>query len=123
MKPESENWYGWQMLPGYGDRPYFSPIRISSVRELDNGQVWDVKFHNALYAAGVQMFQQRFRLLVNEAKYAIVRIEDQPDRSGVLSTMTTGWLSACCPSVLCEVEETSSEDSLPEKLDLLFGRH
>lgn len=123
MNLESGNWYGWQMLPGYGDGPYFSPIRISSVQMLDDGCVWDVVFLNALYAAGVQSTRKRLRLLVDDAEYAIVRIEPERDRSGVISLMSKDWLGSCCPRVLREIEATSSPGSLSDSLDALFGSH
>lgn len=119
---ESGNWYGWQMLPGYFGGPYFSPIRISRVQVLDDGRVWDVKFLNALYAAGVQNTRQRLRLLANEAEYTIVRIEGGQDRSAVISPMSSGWLDSCCPRVLHEIEATPLHGSLSDSLDVLFGR-
>lgn len=43
-------WYGWQMIPGYGDgyAPYFSPILVQHVNPKRTGScVLELAFHNA----------------------------------------------------------------------------
>jgi hypothetical protein len=52
-----KHWYGWQMLPGYGewDVPYFSPICINEVTPRKTGRgILAISFFNALYQEGVQ---------------------------------------------------------------------
>lgn len=103
-------WYGWQMMPGYGDAPYFSPIRVDRVTPLKTGagrlqlQIW-----NVFYAEGVQGFDLTMRVLKRERDYLMAELE-YPQTPGlgracVINEMTLGWLETCTPQVIAYANE------------------
>lgn len=71
----SGHWYGWQMLPGYTDVPYVSPIKVMNVVPLKSGRsILRLDFFNAFYAQGVQGFSQDLRILKHGATYLVAEI-------------------------------------------------
>ena len=69
---ERGRWYGWQMLPGYGDAPYFSPVFVKLVEPQKNGK-GDLKltFVNAFYGQGVQDFVLTLQVMKHEETYLV----------------------------------------------------
>lgn len=61
---ESNRWYGWQMMPGYGS-PYYSPIDVYNIEPRRNGRSeLTLRFFNAFYAEGVQDFEKTLHVLL-----------------------------------------------------------
>ena len=91
-------WYGWQMTPGYGDCPYFSPILVQTVEPLGSGQsLLKLDFFNAGYAQGVQQFSKTLRIVLRLK--TILFAEEDSQRGIVICEITRGWLESCCPWV------------------------
>ena len=114
-------WYGWQMLPGYGHpySPYFSPIRVERVEPRKLGRrVLGLWFHNALYADGVQDFQMDLRMLKHEEGYLIAEPHDgsTPDRAIVISRIDSSWLERFCPRVAEAIQARNGAPMRGEEL-------
>jgi hypothetical protein len=95
----SEQWYGWQMLPGYsGDyTPYYSPIYVESVAVLKTGKgLLRLRFFNAMYAEGVQGFSLELKVLDRHENYLIIRIVGNLHRNAVVSTIDFVWIKNHC---------------------------
>ena len=95
-------WYGWQMLPGYGSTPYFSPIRIESVTPMKTGRkVLEIRFFNAFYAQGVQHFTVYLRILKHTSEYLIAEFENDSShpRSAVITPINFEWIHQFAPNV------------------------
>lgn len=125
IKLKAGCWYGWQMMPGYTDAPYFSPIRIALVEEVvDQAGMIDVKFLNALYAQGVQQFKKRLQILFRAKTYLVARIDPALDRgrTAIISKITPAWLDACCPQVAAELGTHVPASKLQLALDQAFGQ-
>lgn len=97
-------WYGWEMLPGYGElfSPYFSPIFVQVVLPKKTGhRRLRVSFVNIGYAEGVQDFELDLRVLEHQRGYMIVSLEYGPegpqDRCAVISELNHVWLNRFCP--------------------------
>lgn len=100
MKLKQGHWYGWQMMPGYLDAPYFSPIRIENAPTVPGiGQTYSLEFLNAQYARGVRNFTLELTVLFKASSYLVVSMKDTTGRTGILSKMTANWLRRCCPDV------------------------
>jgi hypothetical protein len=126
---EGSRWYTWQMLPGYGDLPYFSPIYIYHVTPMKTGgSLMQLDFHNAGYAEGVQRFVQDLRVLRRTATHLIAGLiygdGDDPGngRSCVISEISLGWLRGFCPYFYTQHEtELERESSLQMALSRALG--
>ncbi len=103
-------WFGWQMLPGYGDGrylPWFSPIHLRRVTPLKTGRgLLDIEFLQPLYAEGVQNLSVRLKVLYHGDNFLAGQIV-QPDRSptmdnrlAIISHIEFGWLAQFCPQLL-----------------------
>ncbi len=93
LKLDIGNWYSWQMLPGYGWGPYFSPIKIFEFRKLIENNLIELNFHNACYAKGVQGFCLTMKVLWHVEEYLIV--ENQPNTSNrvaIIGNIDYAWL-------------------------------
>jgi hypothetical protein len=103
MKLKPGHWYGWQMLPGYGNGPYFSPIRIENAPSVPGvGQTFNLAFLNAQYARGVRNFSQDLTVLFKSDSYIVAALKHPnvpATRTGIISKMTANWLRRCCPDV------------------------
>ncbi len=96
-------WSAWQMLPGYGSGPYFSPISIHEVVPLHTGRgVLRLRFLNVMYAEGVQDFTKDLRVLTHTPEYLLAELVEgeQLRRSAVVSDLTIEWLRRCTPASL-----------------------
>ena len=108
MNLQPNTWYGWQMIPGYGDHvPYFSPIRVTRVTPKKTGRgILTVFFLNVLYAEGVQDFQLDLRILKHEEDYLIADLlyggSGPTDRTGAISQIDFTWIRRLCPGVWSE---------------------
>lgn len=94
---ERKRWYAWEMLPGYGSQPYYSPIRVDEIRPLQTGKsLLELTFFNAAYASGVQNFKLMLRVLKREQTYLAAEITDSlqtpTDRLAIISEITLSWL-------------------------------
>lgn len=93
-------WYGWQMLPGYFDSPYFSPIRVDEVVPLKTGRsVLRLRFLNACYAVGVKNFDVKLKVLKRTETYIAAEIVGQKERIAVIYEFSFAWFRNCCPDV------------------------
>lgn len=89
------HWYAYEMLPGYSDERYYSPILVDCVEPLKTGRnIVRVGFYNACYAEGVRGFQKDFRVLHRGASFMLMRIEGAEDRCAIVCPLTWGWLHA-----------------------------
>lgn len=98
------HWYAWQMLPGYGNKPYFSPIYVRRISPLKTGKcLLSVQFFNAFYASGVQEFEVNLRVLKRAEEYLIAEIiqgHEKADRVAIVSEITFPWIELLCPTLL-----------------------
>jgi hypothetical protein len=129
---QPEQWYGWQMIPGYADDrcvPYFSPIRVHTVAQAPRSRIVTVEYTNVLYAAGVQEFRQTLSLLRRSHDYLVAAIYDEhgkpSDRVAVISHIEFEWLRRFC-SELCrarppELLGPADQQSPSRYLDAIFG--
>lgn len=96
---ERNRWYGWQMMPGYG-QPYFSPIYVYVVDPLKKGTSdMTLRFFNAFYAEGVQEFKQTLRILLRGETFLFAESDREERRGAVVSELTMAWLRQHCPSL------------------------
>jgi hypothetical protein len=102
---QANNWYGWQMIPGYtGQRcvPYCCPIRVSRVEPLKSGQgLLRVHFWNTGYVEGMQDFCVELKLLHRATNYLVAGLyENQTEtmeRCAIISHIEFGWVETFCP--------------------------
>lgn len=89
---KSDHWYLWQMLPGYSDVAYNSPIKIHEVTALKTGKgILRIHFYNAFYAEGVRSFVLDLRVLKRTDDYIVAELiyGDGPnDRVGIIQEVT-----------------------------------
>jgi hypothetical protein len=117
-------WYAWQMLPGYTDVPYFSPIYVRAVTPMKSGKgVLKVEFLNAGYAEGVQDFTVEIRVLKRTPEYLIGELTGEPKgRSCVVSTISPQWLGKFCPDFWRQhADDFAAENDTEAVLSRIFG--
>lgn len=106
FKLTAHRWYGWQMLPGYGEgAPYFSPIFVqSSALVPSDPNLRNLEFLNLKYAAGAQHFVTTLRPVLWSQTFVLAQLVDpEPDdhiRAAVISRITFDWLQIFCPELL-----------------------
>ena len=115
-------WYGWQMLPGYGDgySPYCSPIMIERVLPKKSGAGWlDVEFYNAFYSEGVKNFALSLRVLARGKDYMVVAIDgsDKDPRVAVISNLSIDWLTRFCPGFVQKNSHERMEGLAKSEMD------
>lgn len=84
-------WYAMTMLPGYGNGPYVTPIRIDDLMPLGN-RTFELIFLNLGYAAGVQGFRSTFRTLKRGPGFILAEQDDTPERGYIFQNLTRDWL-------------------------------
>lgn len=89
------------MYPGYGDRPYRSPITVHEIRPLGLRR-FDLQFLNIFYAAGVQNMRYRLRTLRRERTYLVAEQIDEldgklSDRVVMIERLTRDWVIHAAP--------------------------
>jgi len=97
------SWYAWQMLPGYGWGPYFSPIHIGEIRPMHSGKgLLGLSFFNARYATGVQGFSIKARVVKRTPEFIVLDLSPngQQERAAIISEISHGWLEKFAPDVL-----------------------
>lgn len=105
LKLVEQQWYAWQMIPGYlGTRniPYFSPILIRKVRPMKTGRgILQLDFLNLLYAEGVQDFTCDLRIIKHSENYLIAELinEGTKERSAIISHIEFGLIEHFCPNL------------------------
>lgn len=102
LKINGNAWYGWQMLPGYGDEysPYYSPIFIENVVPLKTGQgLLQLDYFDPLYAEGVQDFSRVLCVIDHQADYLIARLHGEDQRSAVVSKIGFDWIKTTLPEL------------------------
>lgn len=99
-------WYGWQMLPGYGGRchPYFTPIYVKAVEPLKKGSGHlRLEFFNAMYAQGVQDFTLNLKILKRCEDYLVADLDygdgQEMDRTAIVSHIDFEWIKRHCPEI------------------------
>ena len=101
---EIEKWYAWQMLPGYIDTPFFSPIYMKNIKPFKTGNgIINLVFFNAAYAEGVQNFSVDLHVIKRTDSYFIgeyLNSSPSPERSAIISDICFGWLSLFFPSYI-----------------------
>ena len=112
----SQQWYAWQMIPGYvGERnvPYCSPIFVTGVTPKKTGKgILQLDFINVLYAAGVEYFSLDLRIIKHSADYMIADLlygPEGPDRAGVISHIEFAWIERFCPNLWYQRPPSSFE--------------
>ena len=95
---EPRKWYAWQMLPGYVNHPYHSPILVHDVQPLGTGAgLFQLHFYNAFYAEGVRDFKLTIQTLNRQREYTVgvISYNDKPnDRTCIIHAVTFDWLEA-----------------------------
>ena len=109
-----DNWYAWQMLPGYIDEHYFSPIRVNRVIPKKSGDsLLRLKFFNAAYAAGVQNFDLELKVLARAENYMVAALQYEGTstemRSAVISPITFRWIEKHFPGLFRQVPLEKNE--------------
>lgn len=85
------------MLPGYVDTPYFSPILVRGIRmKSPSSRTIELDFLNVRYAAGLQDFSKKLRILKHTPEYLLAVTLDSPDRTAIISNVTFAWLENFC---------------------------
>ncbi len=103
-------WFGWQMLPGYGGGrclSWFSPIHLRRVTPLKTGRgLLEIDFLHALHTVGAQDFSVRLKVLHHGDNFLAGRIMG-PDGAGtsdgrlaIVSHIEFGWLAQFCPELM-----------------------
>ena len=108
------SWYAWQMLPGYGERHYVSPIKIRAVEPQKSGNsIIRVAFFNAGYASGAQGFQLDLKILARTLEYMIGVIDDDRPanerRCAIISPITFQWIQMISPDFMIRNKPTPFE--------------
>lgn len=88
---ERGGWYAMTMMPGYGDVPYTTPIRVDELSPRGNRR-FDLVFLNLGYAAGIQGFTSTFRTLKRGPGFIMAEQDGSPDRGYVFQNLTRDWL-------------------------------
>lgn len=122
---EKDNWYGWQMLPGYAGElciPYFSPVFVKDFKALKTGNgLFRIDFLNVAYAEGMQDFSMEIRVLKRAKDYLVGDIVEgksvNPARCAIISNIEWGWLQRFCPELLVRHPLLSSSDPSSESLN------
>lgn len=119
-------WYGWQMLPGYGEGhlPYFSPIQVAGVASSKiRHRTISVAFWNIMYAEGAHLFETDLRILKHADSYLIAEIVDDSvgARAAVISALSFQWLSRFCPELRVPTSDEWSDDEVSQFLERTFG--
>ncbi len=109
-----DHWYAWQMLPGYIDEHYFSPIKVNRVIPKKSGDsLLRLGFYNAAYAAGVQNFDLELKVLARAENYMVATIQDEGAskdiRSAVISPITFRWIEKHFPGLFRQVPLEKNE--------------
>jgi hypothetical protein len=123
-----KNWYGWQMLPGYGSGfPYFSPIWVQEVIPRKSGRgILGLKFINALYAEGVQDFTLDLRIIRHQASYLVAELlyegESSRDRTAIISKIELSWIRYLCPELWASrpASDSSGQEDATHYLNTIF---
>ncbi len=129
IKLTQGDWYGWQMLPGYGSayHAYFSPIYVTEVKPLKSGKhLLTLSFFNAHYAKGVADFMLDLQILKRQPQYLIANLvypNGPQDRAAIISLISFAWLEKFTPKVLDERERGQSsvaKNNVQRYLDELY---
>ncbi len=126
---ENDNWYGWQMLPGYIGKhciPYFSPIFVTDFKAHKNGKgLFRIEFLNVAYAEGMQNFSVEMKVLKRAKDYLVGElVEDtgiSSDRCAIISNIEAEWLRRFCPELLARYPQLTNLDLNSESLAQLLS--
>ncbi len=88
---ESAHCYGLSMYPGYGNEPYFSPIRVERVVPLGNGLL-EVEYLNAGYAEGVQQMKKKYRVHRRGERNLVLDELHVPERTAIIEAISASWI-------------------------------
>ncbi len=121
---EKDNWYGWQMLPGYtGEHciPYFSPIFVTDFKAHKSGKgLFRIEFLNATYEEGVSDFSVEMRVLKRAKDYLVGEIVEDHGvssaRCAIISSIEAEWLRRFCPELVTRHPQLTNSDLDSEKL-------
>lgn len=87
------HWYTWQMMPGYTDTAFYSPIFLTRVQPLKTGKsLITLDFYAAAYAEGVQNFSIQLRVLKRTQAYLLGEYAHNHERTAIISRMSDNWL-------------------------------
>ena len=93
FKLEPFTWYAWQMLPGYTDEFYCSPMYIQKIIPKKTGKnLLEVHFINAFYAAGAKGFELEMKVLMRGPGFMILDLL-YDERAAVVSSISYSWFS------------------------------
>lgn len=110
------HWFGLTMFPGYVDCPYHSPIRVDAIESLGN-RMFQLRFLNLGYAAGVQDFSKRLRTLRRTQTHLVAEETEVEDRTYVLVSLNPAWLRRHFPEL--NSEEFFDVQGMPRDVQLL----
>jgi hypothetical protein len=121
------HWYGWQMLPGYGSRPYYSPIRMKHFAVAESQSALDLAFHNLCYARGVRDFEIKLTNVfwTDELLSGTIDYGDPiPSRLGIVTRVTPQWICDLCKGIGSEFQSfDGAEQDLFDQLDSIANRN
>lgn len=107
-------WYGWQMLPGYFQDPYYSPIKIFEVTPLKTGRR-DLKidFYNAFYIDGISIFVKTLRVIRRYKRFMVCDLlEDGKNdpRMAIITDITATFMHTHASGLLENYHEHKVEE-------------
>ncbi len=65
LKLETNKWYAWQMLPGYAELKYHSPIKILDIVQSTGTDSLVLNFYNACYNQGTKLFCYELKIIAH----------------------------------------------------------
>lgn len=97
-------WFAWQMFPGYAGLPYTSPIYVRGFQPLKTGDgLFRLQFINVFYAKGVKDMDMELRVLSRQHDFLLAALIDDPgqnpDRFVVISEIGFEWIERFCPQL------------------------
>jgi hypothetical protein len=93
---ERGRWYALTMYPGYGDKPYQSPVRVEEIKPLGSGLI-EIEHWNVGYAEGVQVMKKTFRVHRRGASHMVLDEFQVPARTVIIETLTGDWIRSRVP--------------------------
>ncbi len=120
IKPN--RWYAWQMMPGYGGGPYYSPIFVQDVAPCRNGRSeLTLRFINAFYAPGVQDFEKTLQVLLQGKDFLFAAVDPDEHRGVVVSEITMAWLRRHCLHLFEQGSALQEQTDAQATLASVFG--
>lgn len=116
-------WYGWQMLPGYFQDPYYSPIKIFDVIPLKTGRGdLRIRFYNAFYVDGMTAFENTLRVIRRHEQFLVCDLPEygqEEPRMAIITNITATFMRTHARGLLenhrhLKVEDMDIQDFMGE---------